>query len=701
MAHHEKYTHANACAILESRPSPQSTQPEFVVKSPCFALAIGAVLITSMALADSAPISGIQTADMDKTVRPQDDLFQYANGTWLRDVPIPPDRASYGVDSMMTEHSLLQQRDLIEAGQISSDPEARKVSDLYSSYMNEARVERLGIKPLRAELQLAASIQRASDIGPLMGQLDRMGIASPIATAVRPDSKHSSQYAFWITQSGLGLPDRDYYLSDDARLVGFRTKYREHVEKMLHLVGDAGAGKEADKIVALETAIAKLQWTRVANRDAQKTYNPKTLSQLEKEAPAIDWNGYFTAAGLTSALPTMVIRQPDYLQGLSGLIQSTPITTWSTYFRYRVLSSRAPFLSRAFVDEDFAFNQGVLQGTQQAPDRWKRGTQLVDRLVGEASGKLYVAKYFPPATKARIDELVRNLLKAYSASIDQLPWMSAATKVEAQAKLRKINVKIGYPDHWRDYSALQISPDDLLGNVRRAQQFERNRKLVQLAGPVDRTEWNMTAPTVNAYYNPSVNEIVFPAGILQPPAFNPAADDAFNYGSAGATIGHEISHGFDDQGSQYDSDGNLRDWWTAEDHAKFKAQTELLIKEYDAFEPVPGFHVNGALTLGENIADIAGIEIAHKAYLASLNGRTPPVIEGMTADQRFYIGFAQSWLGKRRDESTIAGVKSDPHSPEKYRTNGVVVHMPSFYSAFSVKPGDKMYLVPEQRVTLW
>ena len=676
-------------------------QPEFVVKSPCFALAIGAVLITSMALADSAPISGIQTADMDKTVRPQDDLFQYANGTWLRDVPIPPDRASYGVDSMMTEHSLLQQRDLIEAGQISSDPEARKVSDLYSSYMNEARVERLGIKPLRAELQLAASIQRASDIGPLMGQLDRIGIASPIATAVRPDSKHSSQYAFWITQSGLGLPDRDYYLSDDARLVGFRTKYREHVEKMLHLLGDAGAGKEADKIVALETAMAKLQWTRVANRDAQKTYNPKTLSQLEKEAPAIDWNGYFTAAGLTSALPTMVIRQPDYLQGLSGLIESTPIKTWSTYFRYRVLSSRAPFLSRAFVDEDFAFNQGVLQGTQQAPDRWKRGTQLVDRLVGEASGKLYVAKYFPPATKARIDELVRNLLKAYSASIDQLPWMSAATKVEAQAKLRKINVKIGYPDHWRDYSALQISPDDLLGNVRRAQQFERNRKLVQLAGPVDRTEWNMTAPTVNAYYNPSVNEIVFPAGILQPPAFNPAADDAFNYGSAGATIGHEISHGFDDQGSQYDSDGNLRDWWTAEDHAKFKAQTELLIKEYDAFEPVPGFHVNGALTLGENIADIAGIEIAHKAYLASLNGRTPPVIEGMTADQRFYIGFAQSWLGKRRDESTIAGVKSDPHSPEKYRTNGVVVHMPSFYSAFSVKPGDKMYLVPEQRVTLW
>ena len=655
----------------------------------------------SMARADSALISGIQAADMDKAVRPQDDLFQYANGTWLRDVPIPPDRSSYGVDTMMIEHSLLQQRDLIEAAQISNDPEAHKVSDLYSSYLNEARVERLGIRPLHAELQLVAGLKRARDIGALMGRLDRIGIASPLATRVWPDSKNSTQYAFWVMQSGLGLPDRDYFLSDEARLAEFRTKYREHIEKMLRLLGNAAPGKEADKIIALETALAKLQWTRVANRDPQKTYNPKTLAQLAKEAPAIDWNGYFTEAGLTSPLPMLVVRQPDYLQGLSGLIESTPLATWSAYFRYRVLSSRAPYLSRAFVEEDFAFNQGVLHGTQQAPDRWKRGTQLVDRLIGEASGKLYVEKYFPPATKARIDELVRNLLKAYAASIDQLPWMSAATKVEAQAKLRKINVKIGYPEHWRDYSALKILPDDLLGNVRRAQEFERNRRLSQLGGPVDRTEWTMTAPTVNAYYNPSVNEIVFPAGILQRPAFDPDADDAFNYGSAGATIGHEISHGFDDQGSQYDSDGNLRDWWTPEDHAKFKAKTEQLIKEYDAFEPVPGFHVNGALTLGENIADIAGIEIAHKAYLASLNGRAPPIIDGMTAEQRFYIGFAQSWLGKERDESTIAQLKSDPHSPEKYRTNGVVVHMPSFYSAFSVAAGDKMYLAPEQRVTLW
>jgi putative endopeptidase len=659
------------------------------------------LMLASLALADSALISGIQTADMDKSVRPQDDLFQFANGTWLKDVPIPADRASYGVDSLMAEHSLLQQRDLIEAAQTATDPEARKVSDLYSSYMNEARVERLGTKPLRGELERVDLLKRVDEVPILMAHLDKNGVPSPLAGFVRPDSKHSTQYAFWMTQSGLGLPDRDYYLSDEARLVEFRAKYREHVEKMLRLLGEAVPGKQADNIVALEISIAKIQWTRVANRDSQKTYNPKTPEQLAQLAPAIDWRAYFTEAGLPGALPTIIVRQPDYLQGLSGLIQSTPLPAWKSYFRYRVLSTRAPYLARAFVDEDFAFNEQILHGTQQAPDRWKRGTRLVDRLMGEASGKLYVAKYFPPATKARIDELVRNLLKAYAVSIDQLPWMSAATKVEAQAKLRKINVKIGYPDHWRDYSALQIVADDLLGNIRRAQQFERNRKLAQLGGPIDRAEWSMSAPTVNAYYNPSMNEIVFPAGILQPPAFNPAADDAFNYGSAGATIGHEISHGFDDQGSQYDSDGNLRDWWTAEDHAKFKAKTELLIREYDAFEPVPGFHVNGALTLGENIADIAGIEIAYKAYLSSLNGRAPPLIDGMTADQRFYIGFAQSWLGKARDESIIAQVKSDPHSPEKYRTNGVVAHMPTFYSAFSVQPADKMFIAPESRVTLW
>jgi len=653
------------------------------------------------AIVAGALISGIQQADMNTAVRPQDDLFEYSNGTWLRDVPIPPDRSSYGVDSMMTERSLQQQRELIESARTSTDPEARKAGDLYASFMDEERIEREGVKPLQAELKRIAAIKNVRDIGPLMAHFARIGVDTPIDTYISPDSKRSTRYAFWLSQSGLGLPDRDYYLSDDAKLTDFRIKYRLHIEKMLVLLGDRRAAQEADNILALETAMAKIQWTNVANRDPQKTYNPQTLSQLASLAPQLDWQLFLAKAGLTKPLPTLIVRQPDYLRGLSELLRSTPLAMWKEYLRFRMLSSSAPYLTRAYVAEDFAFNEGVLRGTLQIQERWKRGCELVDRLIGEASGKLYVAKYFPPQSKMRIDELVGNLLEAYSRSIDQLDWMSPITKTEAQAKLRKINVKIGYPNHWRDYSKLIILPSDLLGNVIRGQQFESNRQLAKLGGPIDRNEWHMTTPTVNAYHNAAMNEIVFPAGILQPPMFDPAADDAFNYAATGATIGHEISHGFDDRGSQYDSDGNLRDWWTPEDHANFKAKTAKLVKEYDAFEPVPGFHINGALTLGENIADIAGIEIAYKAYIASLKGHTPPVIDGMTADQRFYIGYAQSWLGKRREARTIEQLKSNPHSPEKYRVDGVVVHMPSFYSAFSVLPNDSMYRQPEDRVTLW
>jgi predicted metalloendopeptidase len=651
--------------------------------------------------AQSTLVSGVQTGDIDAAVRPQDDLFGHANGAWLSRVQIPADRARYGVDVMMTEQSLSQLRALIEAARSATDPEARKVGDLYASFMDEARIERDGAKPLQPELDAIAAIKSIREIGPLMARLDRLGIGTPVSPFVAPDAKRSTHYALWLTQDGLGLPDRDYYLSNDAKLVGFRTKYREHVAKMLQLLGDSRAVEEASHILALETSIAKIEWTQVANRDPQKTYNPRTLAQLRQSAPALDWNAYLTREGVHGSLPTLIVRQPSYLKQLSGLISSTPLSTWREYFRYRLLSGSAPYLSSAFVDEDFAFKQGVLRDTPKNQERWKRGCELVDGLIGEASGKLYAAQYFPPAAKARIDALVANLLKAYAQSIDQLSWMSEATKVEARAKLRKINVKVGYPKRWRDYSKLAISPDDLLGNVWRSEQFESDRKLAQLGGPVDRDEWQMTVPTVNAYYDPAMNEIVFPAGILQLPVFNPAAEDAFNYGATGATIGHEISHGFDDEGSQYDSDGNLRDWWTKEDHAKFKAKTDKLIKEYDAFEAVPGFRVNGALTLGENIADIAGIEIAYKAYLASLGGRTAPVIDGMSADQRFYLGYAQSWLDKTRDAAIIAQIKSDPHAPEKYRVNGVVIHMPSFYSTFGVKSGDKMYLSPQDRVTLW
>jgi putative endopeptidase len=667
-----------------------------------FSLLAALIVITApAALADSGLVSGVQTADMDTAIRAQDDFFGHSNGTWLRTVQIPADRARYGVDVMMTEQSLSQLRGLIESTRNSTDPEARKVGDLYASFMDEPRIEREGVKPLQPELDAIAAIKSITELGAVMAHLDRLGVGTPIGMYIAPDAKRSTQYALYLSQDGLGLPDRDYYLSKDAKLVDFRTKYREHIAKMLQLLGDAGAAQEADHILAVETAMAKIEWTRVANRDPQKTYNPRSQPQLQQMTPALDWGSYLAKAGIHGPLPIMIVSQPSYLHDLSGLLKGTPLPTWKEYFRYRLLSSNAPYLSSAFVDEDFAFRQGVLRGTPKNQERWKRGCELVDELVGEASGKLYVAKYFPPKAKARIDDLVGNLLKAYAQSVDQLSWMSEATKVEARAKLRKINVKVGYPKRWRDYSKLVISPDDLLGNVWRAVQFENDRKLSQLGGPVDRDEWQMTVPTVNAYYDPTLNEIVFPAGILQMPVFNADAEDAFNYGATGATIGHEISHGFDDEGSQFDSDGNLRDWWTKEDHAKFKAKTDKLIKEYDAFEPVPGFHVNGALTLGENIADIAGIEIAYKAYLASLNGRAAPVIGGMTANQRFYIGYAQSWLDKTRDDALIAQIKSNPHAPEKYRVNGVVVHMPSFYDTFDVKSDDKMYLKPEDRVTLW
>jgi putative endopeptidase len=667
-------------------------------------IALAVVLFTAATpavLADSPLLSGIQAVDMNKAARAQNDLFEYANGGWLRKVQIPPDRSRYGVDVIMAEQSLAQMRQLIEGVRNSNDTDARKVADLYDSFMDEARVEQLGAKPLQAEFELIDAMKSVEDIGPLMAQLDRIGVATPVGMFVAPDAKDSTQYALWFSQAGLGLPDRDYYLSDDAKLLGFRAKYRQHIAKMLTLLGDVHSDDEAGRIVALETAMAKIQWSRVANRDPQKSYNPQTLAQLKELAPAIDWSGYLVKGGVPDLLPTMIVRQPDYLKGLSGLIKATPLPTWKEYLRFRLLSGSAPYLSHGFVEEDFAFTQGVLRDTPKNQDRWKRGCELVDGMIGEASGKLYVAKYFPPKAKARIDDLVANLLKAYAQSVDQLSWMSDATKVEARAKLRKINVKIGYPKRWRDYSKLVISQTDLLGNVRRGVKFENDRKLAQLGGPIDRDEWQMTAPTVNAYYDPQLNEIVFPAGILQLPVFNPDAEDAFNYGATGATIGHEISHGFDDEGSQFDSDGNLRDWWTAEDHAKFKAKTDKLVKEYNGFEPVPGFHVNGELTLGENIADIAGIEIAYKAYSASLKDQAPPVIDGMSADQRFYLGYAQSWLSKTRDAATIEQIKSDPHSPEKYRVNGVVVHMASFYDAFSIKSRDKMYLRPEDRVTLW
>lgn len=654
---------------------------------------------------DAAPIiarsSGVQTANMDRTVRPADDLFAYANGTWLRDVAIPPDRSRYGVDTIMLENSLRQQRDLLLAAAQSADADERKAAMLYASYMEEASLERAGMAALDAELKRVAAIDSLKDVSAAFGRFAKIGVSVPVEAYVQPDAKDPTRYALWLTQSGLGLPDRDYYLSGDAHFSELRDKYRRHIAALLGLAGDAAADANAESILAFETQIAGLQWAAVDRRDPTKTYNPRTLDEMHAAAPALNWNLLLAETGIRTGASRLIARQPNYLAGLSQRLTTTPLPTIKAYLKFRLISEYAQFLPQRFADEDFSFSEGILHGTPNPPARWKKGCSLVDRLMGDALGKLYVRRYFPERAKAHIDRLVSNLLTAYADSLEHLDWMSSATRGQALLKLRKIRVRIGYPAHWRSYAKLEIRAGDLAGNVLRAREFESERQFAKLGRPVDRDEWDMTAPTVDAGYNPSTNSMEFPAGVLQPPLYDPEADDAYNYGSTGATIGHEISHAFDNRGSRYDGNGALHDWWTARDHAAFEAKTDQLVAQFDKYEPVKGFHVNGKLTLPENIADLAGLEIAYRTYITSLHGRDASVIDGFTGPQRFFIGYAQSFMGKRRDESLMAQLASNPHAPEKDRVNGIVAHMSEFYAVFDVQPGDKMYMPPKERVELW
>ena len=519
---------------------------------------------------------------------------------------------------------------------------------------------------------------------------------------IHQDAKDATKYIADIGQSGLGLPDRDYYLKDDdAKLKDVRLKYLAHIDTMLTKLGDKNAAQSAKDILALETELARVQWTKVENRDPVKTYNQVELSKLATLMPGYDWTSYLNAAGVGNKVPYLVISQPSYLTGLNTILAATPLATWKTYFTWQLLSAGAPYLSQDWVDAQFAFSGTVLRGVPQNLPDWQRAMRLENGALGEALGKLYVEQFFPAESKIRMEKLVANLLLAFKQGIDSLEWMTPATKKEAQAKLSTFTPKIGYPKKWRDYSGLQIRRDDLIGNVMRANAFEHQRNVRKLGKPVDRDEWMMTPQTVNAYYNPELNEIVFPAVILQPPFFDPKAEDAVNYGAIGAVIGHEISHGFDDQGSQYDGLGNLRDWWTKEDHQRFEAKTSALVKQFAAYSPVPGFHVNGELTLGENIADTSGLAVARKAYHLSLGGKPAPVMDGLTADQRLYIGWGQVWRSKMREAQTIVQIKSDPHSPAEFRILGTLVNQADFYRAFDIKPGDKMYVAPEQRVIIW
>jgi len=655
---------------------------------------------------DTAPISGIDTQFIDHSVRAQDDFFQYLNGTWLKTTEIPQDKSSWGTFAKLRDDVLPQLRSIIEAAEADkkhkAGSDAQKIGDLYASYMDEKQLDALGVKPLAGELNHIRAIKDKKAFPRLIAHLSEIGASAPYGIYVSQDARASSVYAVGIAQSGLGLPDRDYYLKkDDAEMASVLAKYQAHIAHILKLAGHGEPEASAQAIVALETALAEAQWTKVENRDPVKRYNKMGLQELAALSPGYDWQGALAAAGVAGKTDYVIVNQPSYLTAFNGVLEKTDLATWKAYFEWTLLRRASPYLSHDFADAHFAFFSTVLTGVAVKPPRWKSAVGLVENSLGEVLGKLYVAQHFPPERKARMEVLVQNLLASYKTSIDALDWMSPETKTEAQAKLAKFTPKIGYPNKWRDYSALAIKKNDLIGNAMRASSFSHLRMVEKLGKPVDREEWGMTPQTVNAYYNPSKNEIVFPAAILQPPFFDARADDAVNYGAIGAVIGHEISHGFDDKGSQSDGDGNLRDWWSTQDRANFKLKTDALVKQYDAYSPVKGYHVNGALTLGENIADNSGLAIAYKAYKLSLGGKAAPVIDGLTGDQRFYMGFAQVWRAKVRDKQQIVLIKTDPHSPGQFRANGTLVNQAGFYEAFGVQPGDQMYVAPEQRVNIW
>jgi putative endopeptidase len=651
-----------------------------------------------------APLrSGVELENFDRGVRPQDDFFLHVNGTWLKNTQIPADKSRYGAFDKLRDDSEARLRAIIEESSTKADKQAgtdeQKVGDLYNSFMDEARIDALGLKPIEAELARVDAMKSKAEIPALMAHLMRISASAPINGYVNQDAKQPTEYIVYLFQSGLGLPDRDYYLLDDAKFRDIRAAYLAHVEKVLGLAGDRDAAKSAKAIMALETALAKKYWSRVESRDDDKTYNKFELAKANSVTPGFDFAAYLRAAGVTN--DAVIVMQPSALAGFAEQLKARPLAAWKTYFRWQLIRSFSPYLSKPYVDESFAFYGKTLRGIQENRPRWKRAVETVENSLGESLGKIYVARHFPPEHKARMEVLVANLVKAYEQSIRSLDWMSEETKQQALVKLAKFTPKIGYPDRWRDYSALTIEGGDLVGNLIRSARFEHDYQVGKLGKPIDRKEWFMTPQTVNAYYNPGMNEIVFPAAILQPPFFNAAADDAVNYGGIGAVIAHEIGHGFDDQGSKYDGDGRLQSWWTDSDRKAFEERTRALIAQYSEYEPIPGYKVNGALGIGENIGDLGGASIALKAYRIALAGREAPTIDGFTGDQRFFIGFGQIWRGALREQRMLEQIKVGPHSPPQYRCNGPLENVPEFHAAFDVKPGDKMYKAPDQRVRIW
>ena len=664
------------------------------------------ILLLAALLAATAPASaqqlGVDLAAMDRSVRPQDDFYRFVNGVWLETTEIPGDRSNYGTFTELADRAELALRAIVEEASdqaAAAGSERAKIGALYRSFMDTTRIEALGIEPVRPELDRIAAIDSPDELTAAFARLARLGVQRPFSLSVSQDAQRADRYAVYVSQSGLGLPDRDYYVRDGYEFARTRGEYVRYIARLLELAGHDRPHTGANRVMALETELAEASWTRVQNRDRNATYNPTTVAELEQRMDAIDWNAYLRAAD--ADVDRVIVRQPSFFDALDSILADASYATLRDYLTFKLLDAAAPYLSSEFAGARFEFRGRVLAGTEVERDRWKRAVDLVSGSLGDALGRIYVERHFRPEARARMQELVDNLEEAFRRGIDALEWMSPATRAEAHAKLASFNTKIGYPDEWEDYSALEIRDGALVGNVLRTNEFEYEEMIGRLGQPVDREEWFMNPFTVNAYYSSTMNEIVFPAAILQPPFFDLAADDAVNYGAIGGVIGHEISHGFDDQGRKSDGQGNLRDWWTEADAAAFEARAARLGAQYDEFSPLEGMNLNGQLTMGENIGDLSGLTVAWKAYRLSLEGREPPVIDGFTGDQRFFLGWAQIWRRLYREAELRNRLLTDSHSPSEYRTNGVLRNMDAFIDAFDVQPGDGMWLPPEERVQIW
>jgi putative endopeptidase len=670
-------------------------------------IVVAGALSTSAQNAAPPHVPGIDTAGMDRSVRPQDDFFRFVNGAWADKTPVPGDQASYGTFAILRDRAQEAVRGILEAEAIKPAAPGsigQKVGGFYKSFSEEARIASLGIQPLASELEAIDRIASIRDFPSAFARAARIGVRLPIAVSVSQDPKHSDVNAVLIAQAGLGMPDRDYYLRPDEKFVAIRTAYTDYIAKVFRLANQKDPTGAAARILAFETTIAQRQWDRARSRDRDTTYNKVTLDALQTSTPNFDWRAYFSQVlpGTNAGdLKDVIVRQPDYLNAIDAAIGATPVGTWKEYLTFGLISSYADDLPAAFVNAQFDFNGKVIGGRQEIQPRWKRAVTATEETLGEPVGKLYIERYFKGDAKARIDALIRNLLAAFKVGINELEWMSPDTKIQAQEKLAKYTLKIAYPDRWRDYSDLEIKADDLAGNVMRYRRFQHAEMWRRYGQPVERWRWGFTPQTVNASYNSVNNEITFPAGILQPPFFDVDADDAINYGAIGSVIGHEISHGFDDQGRKSDGDGNLRDWWTADDAKKFEERATKLGAQFESYAPLPGLKINGRQTMGENIGDLSGIAVAFRAYKMSLNGKTAPVIGGFTGDQRFFLGYAQVWRFKERDEALRNQLLTDAHSPGMFRAFVPLTNIDAFYTAFNLQPGDKLYRPPSERVKIW